>query len=49
MGPRGRNSDNALITERLGWAPSITLEVGLRYTYKWIFDQMSSGAAPITR
>ena len=46
QGVRGRNSDNTLISERLGWAPSISLEDGLRNTYKWIFDQMSSGAAP---
>ncbi|HEY6474008.1 MAG TPA: NAD-dependent epimerase/dehydratase family protein [Acidimicrobiales bacterium] len=49
QGVRGRNSDNTLIQERLGWAPSITLEDGLQNTYKWIFDQMSEGATPITR
>jgi nucleoside-diphosphate-sugar epimerase len=49
QGVRGRNSDNTLIRERLGWAPSISLEDGLQNTYKWIFDQMSSGAEPITR
>ena len=48
-GVRGRNSDNTLIEERLGWVPSISLEDGLQNTYKWIFDQMSEGAAPITR
>ena len=40
-GVRGRNSDNTLITERLGWAPSIPLEVGLERTYRWIWDQMT--------
>jgi GDP-D-mannose 3', 5'-epimerase len=49
QGVRGRNSDNTLIAERLGWTPSISLEDGLRNTYKWIFDQMSSGPEPITR
>ena len=49
QGVRGRNSDNTLIMEKLGWAPSITLEDGLQNTYKWIFDQMSDGATPITR
>ncbi len=49
QGVRGRNSDNTLIQERLGWAPDITLEYGLENTYKWIFDELSTGAAPITR
>ena len=41
-GVRGRNSDNTLIRQRLGWAPSITLETGMRETYSWIHEQMSS-------
>jgi nucleoside-diphosphate-sugar epimerase len=41
QGVRGRNSDNTLITERLGWAPAIPLEVGLGQTYRWIYDQMT--------
>jgi nucleoside-diphosphate-sugar epimerase len=49
QGVRGRNSDNTLISERLGWSPSISLEEGLQNTYKWIFDQMSSGIPPIVR
>ena len=40
-GVRGRNSDNTLITEKLGWAPSISLESGLEQTYRWIYDQMT--------
>src|SRR5260370_31204387 len=39
-GVRGRNSDNTLIAERLGWTPSIPLEVGLEPTYRCIYDQM---------
>jgi nucleoside-diphosphate-sugar epimerase len=42
-GVRGRNSDNTLISERLGWAPAIPLEVGLERTYRWIYDQISGG------
>jgi len=42
-GVRGRNSDNMLIAERLGWAPRIPLEVGLEQTYRWIYDQMTLG------
>ena len=40
QGVRGRNSDNTRILDRLGWEPSIPLEVGLEQTYAWIFDQM---------
>jgi nucleoside-diphosphate-sugar epimerase len=40
LGVRGRNSDNRLIRERLGWAPSQPLEAGLRSTYKWIEEQV---------
>jgi nucleoside-diphosphate-sugar epimerase len=39
-GVRGRNSDNTLIKERLGWAPSLSLEQGMKATYKWIYDQV---------
>ena len=39
-GVRGRNSDNTLIGERLGWKPSVSLERGLEPTYRWIHDQM---------
>lgn len=36
LGVRGRNSDNKLIKEKLGWAPSLSLKSGLEKTYKWI-------------
>ncbi|HEX4839286.1 MAG TPA: NAD-dependent epimerase/dehydratase family protein [Rhabdochlamydiaceae bacterium] len=41
LGVRGRNSDNTLIKQKLGWEPSITLKAGLEKTYAWIYDQMS--------
>ncbi len=41
-GVRGRNSDNTMILERLGWEPSITLRDGLEQTYRWIYDQVSA-------
>ena len=44
QGVRGRNSDNTLILEKLGWQPSISLELGLGQTYRWIYEQMASGA-----
>lgn len=39
QGVRGRNSDNRLIREKLGWAPSQPLEVGIRTTYLWIEEE----------
>lgn len=39
LGVRGRNSDNKLIREKLGWTPSMKLEDGMRLTYAWIKDQ----------
>jgi GDP-D-mannose 3', 5'-epimerase len=38
-GVRGRNSDNALIKAKLGWAPNISLRKGMEQTYRWIYDQ----------
>ena len=44
-GVRGRNSDNRLIRERLGWAPERPLSEGLAATYEWIGAQVARGAA----
>jgi GDP-D-mannose 3', 5'-epimerase len=44
-GVRGRNSDNTLIRERLGWEPGISLREGLEPTYHWIRDQVSAHLA----
>lgn len=35
-GVRGRNSDNRMIEDRLGWAPSQSLRAGMESTYEWI-------------
>jgi GDP-D-mannose 3',5'-epimerase len=40
QGVRGRNSDNTMILEKLGWEPSITLRDGMAETYKWIYGQL---------
>ncbi|SHK08142.1 NAD-dependent epimerase/dehydratase family protein [Rhodothermus profundi] len=40
QGVRGRNSDNRLIQEKLGWAPSMPLKEGLKRTYAWIEEQV---------
>ena len=39
-GVRGRNSDNKLIKEKLGWAPNYPLYNGLTETYNWINKQV---------
>jgi GDP-D-mannose 3', 5'-epimerase len=39
-GVNGRNSDNTLIQQYLGWQPSTALRDGLRKTYDWIAEQM---------
>ena len=42
LGVRGRNSDNKLIKEKLGWNYTMTLEDGLRLTYNWINAQVKN-------
>lgn len=40
QGVRGRNSENTLINQTLGWAPSIKLADGLNRTFLWIKEQI---------
>tara|TARA_R110002020_G_scaffold129011_4_gene289113 strand:- start:9580 stop:10647 length:1068 start_codon:yes stop_codon:yes gene_type:complete len=40
QGVRGRNSNNNLIREKLGWDYSQTLEEGINKTYSWISEQI---------
>jgi GDP-D-mannose 3',5'-epimerase len=42
MGVRGRNSDNTMIKDRIGWAPSIPIRTGLKKTYDWIASQVEA-------
>ena len=39
-GVRGRNSDNTLVQELMGWKPSISLEDGLKKTFDWIHEEI---------
>lgn len=41
-GVRGRNSDNKLIKEKLGWAPTESLVDGISKTYKWIQGEINA-------
>ncbi len=44
VGVNGRNSDNRLIRETLGWEPSQPLAKGLEETYAWIERQVRSNS-----
>jgi len=41
-GVRGRNSDNTMIRERLGWEPDTPLRAGLEHTYRWVHDELAA-------
>jgi nucleoside-diphosphate-sugar epimerase len=41
LGVAGRNSDNKLIKEKIGWAPDYPLAKGIEKTYKWIKEQVN--------
>lgn len=41
QGVRGRNSDNRLLRDVLGWEPSLSLEKGLSVTYAWIENELA--------
>ena len=43
LGVRGRSSDNTLAREKINWDTQISLKNGLEKTYRWIYDQMTSG------
>ena len=40
LGVRGRNSNNDLIREKLGWDYKMTLEEGIKRTYEWVSSQI---------
>lgn len=42
QGVRGRNSDNSLLRQVLGWEPKTSLEEGLTPTYRWIEKQVAN-------
>ncbi|MCP4707874.1 MAG: NAD-dependent epimerase/dehydratase family protein, partial [Planctomycetes bacterium] len=39
LGVRGRNSDNSLLRDKLGWEPTWKLRRGMEITYQWIEQQ----------
>jgi nucleoside-diphosphate-sugar epimerase len=46
-GVRGRNSDNTLIKQELGWEPDVKLRDGMEKTYRWIHDEMARGGKSV--
>jgi nucleoside-diphosphate-sugar epimerase len=40
LGVKGRNSDNRLYKEKIGWEVSQPLSIGLEKTYQWISSQL---------
>jgi nucleoside-diphosphate-sugar epimerase len=47
QGVRGRNSQNTLIREVLGWEPSTTIRAGVERTYAWVASQVAAKARPL--
>ena len=43
-GVNGRNSDNTMIQQKLGWEPSIRLRDGMERTFRWIEQEIAMGA-----
>ncbi len=41
QGVRGRNSDNTILAEIIGWQPQIAISEGIKYTYDWIADEIA--------
>lgn len=42
LGVRGRNSDNRLMREKIGWEPKMKLRDGVKLTYDWIAKQVAA-------
>ena len=47
QGVRGRNSDNTILNEIIGWSPGIDLEEGLEPTYNWILHELSAAGQKV--
>ena len=45
QGVRGRNSDNTILAEVIGWQPEIRVAEGIKYTYDWIAGEVA-GTGP---
>jgi GDP-D-mannose 3',5'-epimerase len=45
LGVRGRNSDNNVFREKIGWESTETLSEGMEKTYNWIAEQVAKVSA----
>ncbi|MYA62246.1 MAG: NAD-dependent epimerase/dehydratase family protein, partial [Dehalococcoidia bacterium] len=45
QGVRGRNSDNTILAEVIGWQPEIQIAEGIKYTYDWIAGEVARNGA----
>lgn len=45
QGVRGRNSDNTILAEVIGWQPEIQVAEGIKYTYDWIAGEVARNGA----
>lgn len=45
QGVRGRNSDNTILAEVIGWQPEIRIAEGIKYTYDWIAGEIARNGA----
>lgn len=44
LGVRGRNSDNTLYQQKIGWVVSQPLHVGIAKTYEWVLEKVQSSS-----
>ncbi len=49
LGVRGRTSDNRVIRDVLGWAPSASLRAGLEATYAWVANEVERAVTGLDR
>ena len=47
QGVRGRNSDNTVLAEIIGWQPEIRVAEGIKHTYDWIAGEIARNGKPV--
>ena len=48
QGVRGRNSDNTVLAEIIGWQPEIRVAEGIKHTYDWIAGEIARNGKPVS-